>query len=84
MDESRLTKKAFLSDYTLTGKSWCSNIYELFEDLGLENHYENLTVVCQKTGQGKKLCQCKNYIKFKNWLKLKKLAQSQKLGQGQN
>ncbi len=45
MDESRLNKKVFLSDYYANSCNWCTDFYEICCLLELENLYENLQLI---------------------------------------
>ena len=45
MDDNRLTKCVFNSDYTATGKTWCSDLKNLLHQVNMQHSFENKQIV---------------------------------------
>ena len=45
MDDNRLTKCVFNSDYTATGKTWCSDLKNLLHQVNMQQSFENKQIV---------------------------------------
>ena len=45
MDDNRLTKCVFNSDYTATGKIWCSDLKNLLHQVNMQQSFENKQIV---------------------------------------
>ena len=45
MDDNRLTKCVFNSDYTATGKTWCLDLKNLLHQVNMQQSFENKQIV---------------------------------------
>ena len=45
MDDNRLTKYVFNSDYTATGKTWCADLKNLLHQVNMQQSFENKQIV---------------------------------------
>ena len=77
MDEDRLNKQVFLSNYYANTQNWCTDFYEICIMLDLDDLYENLQVIDTDTFENRLKFHAEE--KWKTWVQSKPKLRTYKL-----